>query len=237
MSEPSSKIRVLVVDDHGLFRRGLIDVLNEEPDIEVVGEARSSREAIERAGELLPDVICMDLNMPDVGGVEASAYVTRQWPQIRVLVLTVSEEPDNLLRSMSVGACGHVLKMASPREIVEALRQVAQGWVVISPSMAPRFLSDLKGSTEPVPGTPAGRRSGEAETRVTSREEEVLRLIARGSSNADIAGELVLSENTVKTHVKNILGKLRLKNRSEAAAYAARLGFLEPDRDPDARGR
>ena len=136
-----SRIRVLLADDHDLFRRGLAEVLEEEEDIEVVGHARDGREAVDKAGEIRPDVVFMDLNMPGQGGIEATAFVTQQWPDVKVLILTVSEEPADLFRALGVGALGYVLKNAAPRDIVEALRNVYQGYVIVSPHMAPRFLA------------------------------------------------------------------------------------------------
>lgn len=223
-----SAIKVLVVDDHDLFRRGLMEVLEEEDDIQVIGEARNGQQAIERAEELSPDVVFMDLNMPGQNGIEATAYLTQKWPDLKVLVLTVSEEAADLYRALSVGARGYVLKISDPQEIIDALRQVHQGWVVVSPAMAPRFLSDLgqSGDLAATSQTPEGPAAGE--TQLTPREQEILRLVARGLSNTELADTLMVSENTVKTHVKNILGKLHMKNRREAAAYATRLGFMQP---------
>jgi len=229
-----SEIRVLVVDDHDLFRRGLMEVLEEEDDIEVIGEARNGQEAIEQAEVLSPDVVCMDLNMPGQNGIEATAYLTQKWPDMKILVLTVSEEAADLYRAMSVGARGYVLKISDPQEILDALRQVHQGWVVVSPAMAPRFLSDLAqppdtGATPHTEGSPAG-----VETQLTPREQEILRLLARGLSNAEIVGDLMISENTVKTHIKNILAKLHMKNRAGAAIYAAKMGLIRPaESDPN----
>ena len=221
-----NSIKVLVVDDHDLFRRGLMEVLEEEDDIKVIGEARNGQEAIKRVEELSPDVIFMDLNMPGQNGIEATAYLTQKWPELKVLVLTVSEEAADLYRALSVGARGYVLKISDPQEIIDALRQVHQGWVVVSPAMAPRFLFDLgqSGDRPAAPQTVETPLSGE--TQLTPREQEILRLVARGLSNTELADTLSVSENTVKTHIKNILGKLHMKNRREAAAYAARLGFV-----------
>lgn len=220
------KIRVLLVDDHDLFRRGLAEVLSEEQDIDVVGEARDGRDAVAKAAQSRPDVVFMDLNMPGQSGIEATAYLNQHLPDIKVLVLTVSEEPADLFKALSVGALGYVLKTASPREIVDALHQVNQGWVVVSPSMAPRFLSELG---HPAKGRPADLATDHREppdSQLTLRENEILQLVAKGMSNAEIAAQLVVSENTIKTHIKNILGKLHSKNRSAAVAYASRLGFL-----------
>lgn len=222
-----SQIRVLLADDHDLFRRGLAEVLEEEEDIEVVGQARDGREAVQRAEELRPDVVFMDLNMPGLGGIEATAYITQHWPDIKCLILTVSEEPGDLFRALGVGALGYVLKNAAPSNIVDSLRNVHQGYVIVSPHMAPRFLSELsQGSDSRAAGAPSGPK---VETQLTLREQEILQHVSRGLSNAQIAGTLTVSENTIKTHIKNILGKLHSKNRSEAVAYAARLGFLKDD--------
>ncbi len=221
-------IRVLVVDDHDLFRRGLMEVLEQEPDLEVTGEARNGREAIERVEKLAPDVVFMDLNMPGQDGMQTTAYLTQKWPGIKVLILTVSEEAADLYNALKVGARGYVLKISDPQEIIDALRQVHQGWVVVSPAMAPRFLSELGGPAEAATVAASNQEPPIGETQLTLREQEILRLVARGLSNAQIADELVVSENTVKSHVKNILGKLHMKNRREAASYAARLGFMGP---------
>jgi DNA-binding NarL/FixJ family response regulator len=222
-----SAIRVLVVDDHDLFRRGLTEVLEEEEDLEVVGEARNGRQAIDQVERLSPDVVFMDLNMPEKNGIETTAYLTQKWPDLKVLVLTVSEEAADLYRALSVGARGYVLKISSPQEIIDALRQVHQGWVVVSPAMAPRFLSDLGQPAAAAPEARGNRVSPGGETQLTIREQEILRQVARGHSNAQIADELSVSENTVKTHIKNILGKLHMKNRSEASSYAARMGLTQ----------
>ena len=224
-------IRVLLADDHDLFRRGLAEVLEEEDDIEVVGHARDGREAVQRTGEKMPDVIFMDLNMPGQGGIEATAYVTQQWPDIKVLILTVSEEPADLFRALGVGALGYVLRNAAPKDIVDALRNVNQGYVIVSPHMAPRFLAELSQGPD-ARTTPQAAGGMRAETQLTLKEQEILQHVSRGLSNAQIAGALTVSENTVKTHIKNILGKLHSKNRSEAVAYAARFGFLQTGPDP-----
>ena len=229
-------IRVLVVDDHDLFRRGLMEVLEEEDDITVIGEARNGQQAIDRAGELSPDVVFMDLNMPGQNGIEATAYLTQKWPDLKVLVLTVSEEAADLYRALSVGARGYVLKISDPQEIIDALRQVHQGWVVVSPAMAPRFLSelgqgpDIGAAPQTVGGLPAG------ETQLTPREMEILRLVARGMSNIELADTLMVSENTVKTHVQNILSKPPMKDRREAAASPPGLGFMQPAEGETAPG-
>ncbi len=221
-------IRVLVVDDHALFRRGLVEVLSEEPDVEVVGEAGTGPEAIQQAQDLTPDVVFMDLNIPGGDGIMATAYLSQNLPQIKVLILTVSEQQEALFKALGVGARGYMVKTSSPEDIVNALRQVHQGWVVISPSMASRFLGQMPQAPESS-ATSSTKEEGELATgQLTYREQELLQLIARGLSNAEIATTLVISENTVKTHVKNILGKLQAKSRREAVELAARISSGRP---------
>lgn len=227
-----SAVRVLVVDDHALFRRGLVELLSQGENVEVVGEASDGREAIQKAVELRPDIVFMDLNMKGQDGITATAYLTQNCPDVKVLILTVSEEPVDLFNALRVGARGYVVKTASTGEIEDALRQVYQGWVVLSPAMAPRLITDLsKPAQQPTPG--AAIDEGLA-WQLTNREHEVLRLVARGMSNAEIADQLVLSENTIKTHIKNILSKLQVKSRREALAYASKAGILPraPEQGP-----
>ena len=217
----------MLVDDHDLFRRGLAEVLEEEPGVEVVAQARDGLEATQKASDIECDVVFMDLNLPGQSGIETTAYLTQRWPDMKVLVLTVSEDPEDLMRALGVGALGYVLKTARPREIVEALRNVHEGWVIVSPSMAPRFLADLSQTAESTQAVVPDESTGQ----LTLREREVLEQVSLGLSNAEIAATFTVSENTVKTHIKNILGKLHTKNRSEAVAYATRLGFLRNDPD------
>ena len=220
-----NRIRVLIVDDHALFRRGLGELLSEEEDLEVVGEAVDGHDAILKAEELAPEVIIMDLNMPGQGGIETTSYLVQKSASVNILILTVSEQAADLFHALGVGARGYVLKSADPDEIVDAVRQVHQGWVIISPAMAPRFISELGTgtATEPRHGLGGEGDGGVVETQLTSREQDVLHQLSRRLTNSEIAGVLVLSENTIKTHIKNILAKLHLKNRSQAAEYAARL--------------
>lgn len=220
-----NRIRVLIVDDHALFRRGLAEVLSEEEDLEIVAQAADGSEAIKKALNLAPDVIIMDLNMQGLGGIETTSYLLHQRPSTNVLVLTVSEQASDLFRALSVGARGYVLKSADPQEIVDALRQVHQGWVVVSPAMAPRLISELGQVGAAIAGAAAGAAAdgSDTETLLTTREQEVLQRLSRRLTNADIAEEMVLSENTVKTHIRNILSKLHFKNRAQATEYALRL--------------
>jgi len=186
-----SAIRVVVVDDHDLFRRSLIEVLEEEKDIEVVGEAKRPSS---RRRSCRPSVISMDLNMPVQSGIEATAFLSQNSPDVKVLVLTVSEEPGDLFQVLGVGALGYMQKTTSPREIIEALRQVHQGWVVVSPAMAPRFLSELGASRPPGQAVQAIPAATAGETQLTLREQEMIQLVARGISNAEIAESLVVSK-------------------------------------------
>ncbi|MFH1140333.1 MAG: response regulator transcription factor [Chloroflexota bacterium] len=217
-----SPLRVLVADDHALFRRGLVDLLAEEPDIEVVGEAGDGREAVAQAEALAPEVILMDVNMPGSDGIAATAALCQRDPPPKVLMLTVTEDSDTLLRAMAAGALGYILKTASPQEILDALRQVAQGWVVISPAMAPLLLGHLRVGGRSAPSLPSLQQS---ETPLTPREEEVLRLIAHGLTNQEIAQELVISVDTVKSHVRAILGKFQASSKREVAAWARSQGI------------
>lgn len=206
-------IRVLLVDDHSLFRRGIFAVLAGHGSFDIVGEAVNGIEAIEKARELTPDVIVMDLEMPKCGGVEASLVLQSELPQINILVLTVSEKETDLFAAMKAGAKGYILKNTEPEELVQAVMHIARGGVIVSPSMAAKLLTEFKTSET---------YQVEADSDLSQREGEVLQLIAKGSSNKEIASALFISENTVKTHLRNIMSKLHVANRSQAAAYAVR---------------
>ncbi|MBM4447842.1 MAG: response regulator transcription factor [Chloroflexi bacterium] len=217
-------VKVLVVDDHALFRRGIVTVLANQENISVVGEANNGLEAIEKAAELAPDVIVMDLNMPQCNGLEATQVLQARMPQINILVLTVSENEADLFRAIKFGATGYILKNTEPEELVQAIAHIAQGGVIISPVMAAKLLTEFKGSAT---GFKA-KAAVDEEAALSPREDEVLRLIAQGATNKEIADSLFISENTVKTHLRNIMDKLHLANRSQAAAYAVKRG-LAPD--------
>lgn len=225
-----SSIRVLVVDDHAMFRRGLTDLLAEEADIEVVGEAGDSREAVRQVEALRPDLVCMDVNMPGSDGIATTAAVCERWPESKVLMLTVSEDPVTLFRSMAAGASGYVVKNAPPSQVLESVRQAAQGWVAIAPAVAPLFLQTLSGGQ----GAPRGTVEGvgrTARTELSRREVEVLRFVTRAYTNAEIAVGLGVSLDTVKSHVRSILSKLRVHSKREALQRARELGMLEVDED------
>jgi len=212
-----SSIRVLVADDHPLFRQGLERVLSDYADLKLVGAARDTPEAVAMAQQLRPDIVLMDLSMPGGGGVEATRRIAAAAPEVRVIVLTVSERESDLFAAMEAGARAYLVKDAGTEEVVSAIRRVHAGEVIIAPAMAGKILHRLAG---PPPERPA-------QAVLTARETEVLKLVAAGLSNREIAARLGRSEHTVKTHLGRILDKLHLRSRAQAAAYAAQTGLLE----------
>lgn len=210
------RIRVLIADDHELFRRGLERVFDSEPDLEVVGEASDGAEALERAITLAPDVVLMDVRMPEVDGIEATQRIRQELHGVKVVMLTGSEDEEDLFAAVRAGANGYLLKDGSIDEIAGTVRAVARGQSVIAPSMASKLLAEFSLLSRRVDDQNGGS------PRLTERELEVLRLIARGMSNKEIAADLVIAQNTVKNHVRNILEKLKMRTRTEAATYALR---------------
>ena len=211
-------VRVLIADDHRLMREGTAALLEADGRISVVALARDGGEAIEQAIETNPDVVLLDLNMPTLGGIEACAALRDRLPDAQVLMLTVSEDEDDLYAALRMGAAGYLLKDMPPLDLVDAILTVDGGVPQIAPAMAVRLLSDL---TTPAP-IRSGRQETEPEDTLSEREREVLALLAGGLRNREIADALFIGEATVKTHVRHILEKLRFRNRAEAAAYAAR---------------
>ncbi len=211
----SNTIRVLVADDHAIVRKGIRALLATEPDIEVIGEAENGQEAIIKTQKLRPDVILMDLVMPRIDGVEAIQRITNQYPETRILVLTSFAADENIFPAIKAGALGYLLKDSGPEELVQALHQVHRGESSLHPTVARKLLEEIS--------RPADKRS-EASP-LTNREVEVIQLVAQGHSNQEIADQLVISEATVRTHVSNILGKLHLASRTQAALYALREGL------------
>ncbi len=218
----TERLRVLVCDDHALFRRGLQMVLEQEPDLELVGEASDGVEAVQKAQELMPDVVLMDVRMPRRSGIEAAGDIKDMLPHVKILMLTISDEEADLYEAIKAGASGYLLKEIPIDEVAEAIRSVWAGQSRISPSMASKLLTEFaamsKASSEK-PQVPAPR--------LTDREMEVLKLVAQGLNNRDIAKRLFISENTVKNHIRNILEKLHLHSRMEAVVYAVREKLLE----------
>jgi NarL family two-component system response regulator LiaR len=208
-------IRILVTDDHAIVRRGIRAMLDTVPDIEVVGEAADGREAVTEALRLEPDVTLMDLVMPEVDGIEAIRRIKAKQPEARILVLTTFAGEDKIFPAIKAGALGYHLKDSSPEALVQAIRQVHHGESSLHPIIARKVLQELSHSSERPP-TPDP---------LTPREVEVLQLVAQGWQNWEIAEQLVISEATVRTHVSNILGKLHLATRTQAALYALREGL------------
>lgn len=219
MTDP---IRVMIVDDHSLFRKGLIMVLESEDGIEVVGEAGDGAEALAKAEEAVPDVVLMDVRMPKRSGIEATSAMKDLLPNCKILMLTISDEESDLYEAIKAGASGYLLKEISIEEVANAVRAVYGGQSLISPSMASKLLSEFATMVKKTDD-----RESVPVPRLTNRELEVLKLVARGSNNRDIAKELFISENTVKNHVRNILEKLHLHSRMEAVVYAVREKMLD----------
>jgi NarL family two-component system response regulator LiaR len=213
-SRPAPPIRVLIVDDHGVVREGLRAYLELEPDIQVIGEARDGQEGVTRAQELQPDVVLMDLVMPRMDGVEATAAIKQQQPEAHVIVLTSFVDDDRVVPAIKAGATSYLLKDVAAADLARAIRGARAGQAQLHPEVARRLMQTVT--------TP---RKLEAATQLTDREREVLRLLAEGRSNKEIARSLVVSERTVKGHVSNILGKLGLQDRTQAALYAVRHGL------------
>jgi NarL family two-component system response regulator LiaR len=212
----NDKISVMLVDDHAIVRQGLRTYLELQPDIQVVGEAGDGRQAIALVRDLLPDVILMDLVMPNSDGVEATRAITALSPSTRVIVLTSFSEDEKVFASIKAGAQGYLMKDVLPQDLVAAIRTVYRGEAQLDPEIARKLMQEF---TNPQPTAPKHD--------LTERELEVLTLIAHGKSNKDIAEDLVLSEKTVKTHVSNILQKLHLSDRTQAAVYALRQKIVD----------
>jgi len=209
-------VRLLLVDDHALFRDGLISLLSYQDDFIVVGEAEDAERALDQARALEPDIVLMDIELPGEDGVSATQRLTMELPAITVVMLTVRDDTQTLFEAIKAGAHGYVVKNVRSRELLEHLRGLARGEAAISRRMAARILEEIRGHKEPF---------GPEET-LTARELDVLELAAARLSNAEIAERLVISEHTVKNHLKSILAKLHLRNRHQAAAYGVARGWL-----------
>lgn len=215
-------LRIMIVDDHELFRRGIQMVLEQENDLEVVGEATDGEQAVSKAEELTPDVVLMDVRMPKRSGIEATRKIKELVPSVKILMLTVSDQEEDLYEAIKAGASGYLLKEISEEDVADAIRSVWTGQSRISPAMASKLLNEFQAMSKR-----AEEREAVHTPRLTEREMEVLRLVAKGMNNRDIAKELFISENTVKNHVRNILEKLQLHSRMEAVVYAVREKLLE----------
>jgi DNA-binding NarL/FixJ family response regulator len=212
-------IRVLIADDHKLFRQGLISLMKTRDDlVNVVGEAETGNEAITLAARLHPDIILMDIYMPELNGIEATREIRKKYPEIAIIILTSSESDEHLREAVSLGISGYLLKNLDGEELFELLAGIKRGEAAMTRAMAARL---LKSAADNRANTPE-------DDSLTSRELEVLRFVARGASNLQIAEELVISVNTVKSHLKNILSKLQLENRTQVAAYALEKGLVRP---------
>ncbi len=210
--------RVLLVDDHELVRQGISAMLHGAPDLQVVGEAKTGREALEAARRELPDVVLMDVRMPDMDGLEATKRIKEERPRTAVIMLTMHDNPAYLRDAVKAGAAGYLLKDVSKDELIDAVKQVATGGAFIESQMLKGMLSEMKPSSPAM--SPAGKN-------LTKREREILALVAEGMSNREIAEKLVLSPETVKSHVAAILEKLNVSDRTQAAIYAVRNGLVE----------
>jgi DNA-binding NarL/FixJ family response regulator len=211
--------RVLLVDDHALFRQGVRNAIEREEDFEVVGEAEDGAEALRKAEKLKPDLILMDINMPRCNGLDAVSAIKGELPDVRIIMLTVHDEDENLFEALKRGAEGFLSKRVRAKPLLDSLRGVMKGEAAISGHMAGKMLKEFARLAEIEVGNVASQ--------LTLREKEVLQEISEGASNKEIALSLSISEYTVKAHVTNILKKLHLQNRSQAAAYARRLGLHE----------
>ncbi|MGE6538854.1 response regulator [Bacillus luti] len=214
------KIKVLLVDDHTVVLKGLAFFLSTQDDLELVGEANNGKEALVKVGEANPDVVLMDLYMPEMDGVEATAHIKKEYPDVKVIVLTSFSDQAHVLPALKAGASGYILKDVEPDQLVEAIRSAHKGNIQLHPDIANALLSQA---------LPEEEKEEEHFIHVdvlTARENEVLQLLAKGMSNKEVASVLVITEKTVKAHVSSILSKLNLSDRTQAALYAVRNGIV-----------
>ena len=221
------RIKVLIVDDHRVVREGLSAILKSKDSIQVLGEAQDGQEAVEKARSLLPDVILMDVSMPKMTGVEATRIIKREFPHIGIIALTMYEEQQYIFDLVRGGATGYLLKDSDSDQIVKAIQSVYRGDSLIHPAVASKILAEFSLMTQK-----KGKKSGWVEHDLTEREITVLRLVADGKTNKEIANNLDLSEKTVKNHVRNIFHKLQVYDRTQAAILAIRKGLIELDPRP-----
>ena len=217
MTEKDKLIRILIADDHQLVRQGLIALLSVKPGIEVVGQAADGVQAVELACSLRPDIVLMDLLMPHKDGIEATREIKAEDPEARILIITSFAEDENVYQAIKAGALGYLLKDSSPQELMQAIHDVCEGRLSLHPNIALKLIEELNQPMETKP----------TEDPLTEREVEVIKLVAKGRTNQEIAEELVVSEHTVGAHVSNILSKLHLANRTQAALFALRTGLSD----------
>lgn len=216
------KIRLLIADDHLIVREGLRAILGAQPDIEVVGEATNGEEAVDKVKEIRPDIVLMDITMPELDGLEATRRIKQNNPEVNILILTMHEGDEYFFKSLDVGASGYFIKGGSSRELISALRAVYHGDVFLYPTMAKKLLGNYLQQVK------AGQHK-ESYDGLTGREREILTLVAKGQTNQEIAELLVLSAATVQTHRAHIMAKLGLHSRTELVKYAIRQGFIALD--------
>jgi len=218
-----SEIRVLLADDHNVLRQGMAQVLEAQPDITVVAQADNGKEACRLAAQHQPDVILIDINMPEMDGVAASQQITAELPQTGIIILTMYRRDDYVFEAIKAGASGYLLKEAELDELLDAIRAVAQGEAVIDPSIAGRVLAELR-RPRPAP-------ADEEVSELAERDLEILQLVAQGLSNQEIADRLFLAEKTIRNRLSLIFKRLHLENRTQAALYALREGLIDEDAD------
>jgi DNA-binding NarL/FixJ family response regulator len=214
-------LRILLVDDHVLFRKGVAALLARREDMEIVGEAGDGLEAIEAAREMIPDVILMDIHMPKCNGLEATRVIKREFPHVKIVILTVSDDDQNLFEAIKSGAQGYLLKDLEPTRLYDLLESISRGEAPLSGVVAAKILKEFSRPTSESAPT------SELMDELTTRETDILQLVVDGMTNKEIATSLFISENTVKIHLRNILEKLHLQNRIQAAVYAVRQGLVD----------
>jgi DNA-binding NarL/FixJ family response regulator len=224
-------LRILLVDDQPLFRRALATLISAQFDLTVVGEGENGRDALEKARALHPDLVVMDVNMPGTSGVDGVAAIRQAGMTMPIVMLTVSEDDDDLFESIKAGANGYLLKNVRPEQLFDDLRGVMRGEAPIAPAVASKLLEALRTGGIPARGQPAPTAA--PDSGLTRRESEILQLVADGLSNKEIANQLTITEGTVKNHVHNALEKLHLTNRVQAAAYAVRQGYAHQESTRD----
>lgn len=217
-----SRARILLADDHELFREGLAGLINAQPDMEVVGQAGDGLEALTLARDLRPDLVVMDIKMPLCEGLEATRLIRAEWPEARILILTVHDEDEKLFEAIKSGACGYLLKSANSVDFLRVVRGVVVGEAALPPRLAARLLEEFaRLANRPAPGPSSPEYAD-----LTPRERETLNLVATGATDKEIAAQLSLSPHTVKSHVRSILSKLHAINRRQAAKFAAQEGWV-----------